>query len=133
MMGRRNAAREVFYHAYDSSTDSSRSGSGLADGPLAFPGLGGAPPGDLNITVAVTPHEALRRDAFDVRMDLEISAARMRDDDRVRVPTIGGEMAVEIPAGAEPGQVLRLRGMGIRDRVSGGRGDQYVHLVPDRP
>jgi len=109
---------------------------GVADGEMlrvpgyGFPGLGGAPPGDLNITVAVTPHEVLSRDTFDVRMDLEIAVARLRDGDRVRVPTIGGEMAVEIPAGAEPGQVLRLRGMGIRDRVSGGRGDQYVRLVP---
>ena len=108
---------------------------GVADGEVlrvpgyGFPGLGGAPPGDLNITVAVTPHEVLSRDAFDVRMDLEIAGDRLRVGDRVRVPTIGGEMAVEIPAGAEPGQVLRLRGMGIRDRVSGGRGDQYVRLV----
>jgi DnaJ-class molecular chaperone len=109
---------------------------GIADGEVlrvpgyGFPGLGGAPPGDLNITVAVTPHEVLSRDTFDVRMDLEIAVDRLRDGDRIRVPTIGGEMAVEIPAGAEPGQVLRLRGMGIRDRVSGGRGDQYVRLVP---
>ncbi len=108
---------------------------GTADGEVlrvagyGFPGLGGAPPGDLNITVAVTAHEALSRDAFDVRMALAVSADQLRHGARVRVPTIGGEMAVQIPAGAVPGQVLRLRGMGIRDRVSGGRGDQYVRLV----
>ncbi len=112
---------------------------GVADGEVlrvpgyGFPGLGGAPPGDLNITVAVTPHEALSRDTFDIRMDLAVAGTEMRDGARVRVPTIGGEMALEIPAGAEPGQVLRLRGMGIRDRVSGGRGDQYVRLVPADP
>ncbi len=108
---------------------------GVTDGEVlrvpgyGFPGLGGAPPGDLNITVAVTPHDVLCRDAFDVRMDLAVAGARPRDVTRVRVPTIGGEMALEIPANAEPGQVLRLRGMGIRDHVSGGRGDQYVRLV----
>ena len=108
---------------------------GIADGEVlrvpgyGFPGLGGAPPGDLNITVAVTPHEVLNRDTFDIRMDLEVADTRLRDGARVRVPTIGGEMALEIPAGAEPGQVLRLRGMGIRDRVSGRRGDQYVRLA----
>ena len=108
---------------------------GIADGEVlrvpgyGFPGLGGAPPGDLNITVAVTSHEVLHRDTFDIRMDLEIADTGLRDGARVRVPTIGGEIALEIPAGAEPGQVLRLRGMGIRDRVSGRRGDQYVRLA----
>ena len=77
----------------------------------------------------MTPHEVLNRDTFDIRMDLEVADTRLRDGARVRVPTIGGEMALEIPAGAEPGQVLRLRGMGIRDRVSGRRGDQYVRLA----
>jgi DnaJ-class molecular chaperone len=110
--------------------------SGVADGEVlrvpgyGFPGLGGAPPGDLNITVQVAPHEALTRDAFDVHMDLVVTDAQLGAGDRVRVPTIGGELAVQIPAGAAPGQVLRLRGMGIRDRLSGGRGDQYVHLIP---
>lgn len=113
--------------------------AGTADGEVlrvpgyGFPGLGGAPPGDLNITVAVTPHEVLSRDTFDVRMELAVSGTELRDGVRVRVPTIGGEMAVEIPPGSEPGQVLRLRGMGIRDRVSGGRGDQYVRLVGADP
>ena len=108
---------------------------GIADGEVlrapgyGFPGLGGAAPGDLNITVAVTPHEVLSRDTFHVRMDLEVAGAGLRDGARIRVPTIGGDMALEIPAGAKPGQVLRLRGMGIRDRVSGGRGDQYVRLA----
>ena len=77
----------------------------------------------------MTPHEVLSRDVFDVRMELAVGSGQLRDGDRVRVPTIGGEMAVQVPAGAEPGQVLRLRGMGIRDRLSGGRGDQYVRLV----
>ena len=108
---------------------------GIADGEMlrvpgyGFPGLGGAPPGDLNITVAVTSHEVLNRDTFDIRMDLEIADAGLRNGARVRVPTIGGEIALEIPAGAEPGQVLRIQGMGIRDRVSGRRGDQYVRLA----
>ncbi len=108
---------------------------GVADGEIlkvpgyGFPGLGGAPPGDLNITVQVAPHEVLTRDTFDVHMDLAVDNAQLRGGDRVRVPTIGGELAVQIPAGAEAGQVLRLRGMGIRDRHSGGRGDQYVRLV----
>ena len=94
-----------------------------------FPGLGGAPPGDLNVTVHIDPHPVLRRDVFNVRMDMEIDDERARESGRVMVPTIGGEMALEVPAGVKPGDTLQLKGMGFRDPVSGRRGDQLVSLV----
>ena len=53
----------------------------------------------------------------------------------VAVPTIDGKAEVKIPAGAQGGQRLRLRGQGLNKR-GGGRGDQYVKLkvvVPSHP
>lgn len=44
-----------------------------------------------------------------------------------RVPTIEGSVDMTIPAGAQGGQRLRLRGQGVRRRGSG-RGDEYVRL-----
>jgi DnaJ-class molecular chaperone len=41
-----------------------------------------------------------------------------------------------VPAGANTGTTLRLRGKGVLDRKSGQRGDQYVKLkvvLPDKP
>ena len=53
----------------------------------------------------------------------------------IDVPTIDGKAEMKIPAGAQGGQRLRLRGQGLNKR-GGGRGDQYVKLkvvVPTHP
>ena len=106
-----------------------RDGETLTIPGYGLPGMGGAPPGDLNVTVAVEPHPVLRRDVFDVRMDLAATAARARRGARIMVPTIGGDMAIDIPAGSKEGDTLSLKGMGFRDPVSGRRGDQLVTLT----
>ena len=46
---------------------------------------------------------------------------------RVNVPTLDGPVDMAIPAGAQGGQRLRLRGQGL-NRRGGGRGDEYVRL-----
>jgi DnaJ-class molecular chaperone len=45
----------------------------------------------------------------------------------IAVPTIDGKAEVKIPAGAQGGQRMRLRGQGLNKR-GGGRGDLYVKL-----
>jgi DnaJ-class molecular chaperone len=53
----------------------------------------------------------------------------------IEVPTIDGKAEMKIPAGAQGGQRMRLRGQGLNKR-GGGRGDQYVKLkivVPTHP
>jgi molecular chaperone DnaJ len=42
------------------------------------------------------------------------------------VPTLDGDREVEIPAGAQPGESIRLRGLGLPSLRERGRGDQYV-------
>jgi DnaJ-class molecular chaperone len=47
----------------------------------------------------------------------------------VTVPTLDGKATVKIPKGASSGQMLRLKGKGLRDAKSGKTGDQYVRLL----
>jgi DnaJ-class molecular chaperone len=42
---------------------------------------------------------------------------------KVEVPTIGGKVSMNVPAGANSGQTLRLKGRGVK-----GKGDQLVRL-----
>jgi DnaJ-class molecular chaperone len=42
---------------------------------------------------------------------------------KVQIPTIGGKVAMTVPAGANSGQTLRLKGRGVK-----GKGDQFVKL-----
>jgi len=46
---------------------------------------------------------------------------------RIAVPTLDGPVEMKIPAGAQGGQRLRLRGQGL-NRRGGGRGDEYVKV-----
>ena len=55
---------------------------------------------------------------------------------KVKVPTVGGPVMLNVPAGSNTGTSLRLKGRGLLDRKSGVRGDQYVKLkvvLPDKP
>ncbi|NQU70334.1 MAG: DnaJ domain-containing protein [Rhodospirillales bacterium] len=108
---------------------------GIADGETivipgyGFPGMGGAAPGNLNVIVQIEPDKELSRDVFNVRMNLPVTATQAKRGARVKVRTIGGELALQIPKNAKTGQELRLEKMGFRDPVSGRRGDQIVTLT----
>ncbi|MEZ3520674.1 MAG: molecular chaperone DnaJ, partial [Muribaculaceae bacterium] len=47
----------------------------------------------------------------------------------VEVPTITGRARLTITAGTQPGKVLRLRGKGLANPETGGRGDQLVNVM----
>jgi molecular chaperone DnaJ len=48
------------------------------------------------------------------------------------VPTLDGKSRVRVPAGTQPGNVLRLKGKGFPSRL-GPRGDQRIEVVLEVP
>ena len=105
---------------------------GLADGQTirlrgkGGEGLGGGPAGDALVTVTVAEHGFFRREGEDIEVELPISLDEAVLGARVEVPTIGGRVALNVPMGASSGQVLRLRGKGVKRGDK--RGDQRVTL-----
>jgi DnaJ-class molecular chaperone len=105
---------------------------GLADGKTirlrgkGGPGLGGGPAGDALVTVSVAAHPVFRREEADILIDLPISFDEAVLGAKIECPTIGGRVAVSVPKGASSGQVLRLRGRGVKSGA--GHGDQRVTL-----
>jgi DnaJ-class molecular chaperone len=92
------------------------------------PGTGTAPAGDLLLHVRLRPHPLFHvLGEGDVEIDLPVTPWEAALGARVRVPTIEGAVDMTVPAGAQGGQRLRLRGQGLHRRGSG-RGDQYVRL-----
>ncbi|ROS72080.1 DnaJ C-terminal domain-containing protein [Cellulomonas sp. PhB143] len=78
------------------------------------PGLAGGPPGDLEVTVRVTPHPVFRADGPNLRVDLPVSFAEAALGATVHVPMFdGGSVRVKIPSGTTSGKVLRVKGRGI--------------------
>jgi len=57
-----------------------------------------------------------------------ISATRAMLGGEIPVETLDGESTVEVPAGAQPGEHVVLKGMGLPGLRGGRRGDQHVLL-----
>lgn len=92
----------------------------------AAPHGGGA--GDLYVAAHVRPSKIFGRDGFDVYTESEISFPQAVLGDTIEVETLDGTVKVVVPEGTESGQLIRLRGKGIPQLQSSGRGDQYVKI-----
>jgi molecular chaperone DnaJ len=91
------------------------------------------PPGELELTIRVQPHELFRRAGDDVVCALPISFAQAALGGDIEIPTLEGKGRLRIPAGTQPGAVLRVKGKGIPRRMTGGRGDQLVEVTVEVP
>jgi curved DNA-binding protein len=90
-------------------------------------GVNGTQPGDLYLHIRVRPHPVFTVRGDDLETEIAIAPWEAALGTRVEVPTIDGKVELTVPAGAQSGQRLRLRGQGLNKR-RGGRGDEYVRL-----
>lgn len=112
---------------------------GAADGQvLRLKGQGSpgrAGPGDALIELAIRPHPVFRREGDNLVMDLPVSVPDAVLGGKVEAPTPDGAVTLSIPAGANTGSTLRLKGKGLTN-AQGRRGDLLARLVvtlPDAP
>src|SRR5690606_39839585 len=93
----------------------------------------GTPPGDLYVEVRVRPHAIFERDGDDLHCEVPIRISQAALGDVVRVPTLGGEAELRIPAETQSGKLFRLRGKGVRSVRSRAEGDLYCKVVVETP
>ncbi|MDI1253343.1 molecular chaperone DnaJ [Thermomonas sp.] len=96
-------------------------------------GPAGTPPGDLYVEVRVRPHEIFERDGDDLHCDVPIRISQAALGDITRVPTLGGEVELRIPAETQTGRVFRLRDKGVKSVRSRAPGDLYCKAVVETP
>jgi len=96
-------------------------------------GVDGGPPGDLYLFIEMAPHEHFARDGDDLRFDLHVGLAQAALGSSFEVPTMDGPEVVDVPAGAQSGAEVRLRGRGMPRLRQIGNGDQVVRIVIDTP
>ncbi len=107
---------------------------GIEDGQeLVIRGMGheagpGARPGDLHVRFHVAEHDTFVRQGADLIFHLQISFPQAALGDIVTVPSLDGEVELQIPAGSETGDELRLPGRGLPRLRSNRRGDLRVIL-----
>jgi curved DNA-binding protein len=79
--------------------------------------------GDLVLRVHVREHPYYKREGDDLLLDLPVTAGEAYHGAKVQVPTPSGAVTLRIPARAQSGQRLRLRGKGVK------RGDHQGDLI----
>lgn len=97
----------------------------------------GAPRGNLFVVVNVKDHEMFVRHENDILLDLNLNVVQAVLGARIRIPTVDGEVDLDIPAGTPHGKIFRLRGRGFprlrTDGSNSGRGDQLVRVQLEIP
>lgn len=97
-------------------------------------GLRGGPAGDLYVYLFVEADADFQRDGINIHSDITISYLQAILGCRLQVKTVDGPQELAIPAGLQPGTVLRLEGHGVPklgNAVS--RGDQLITVHVDIP
>ncbi len=97
------------------------------------PGMNGGPPGNVYLEVRVRPHKFFRRRDNDILLDLNINVAQAALGAEVEIPTVDGPVDFSIPSATQPGQILRMRGLGVPHLRGNGRGDQLVIVNVEIP
>src|ERR1019366_174356 len=95
--------------------------AGVTDGQALR--VGGVGRGALILRVKLRPHSVFVLEGKDVHVELPLAPWEAALGAKIAVPTLGGPVELTIPAGAQAGQKLRLRGRGFPGARAG---DQFV-------
>jgi curved DNA-binding protein len=92
------------------------------------PGMNGGAAGDLYLSVSLRPHPLFKPDGHDLEIEVPITPSEAALGAQIEIPTLGGRVAMKVPAGSSSGQRMRLAGKGL-PRPRGGAGDLYARLT----
>jgi molecular chaperone DnaJ len=109
------------------------SGSRLRSAGNGEAGFRGGPPGDLYVVLHVKAHPIFQRDGDDLLCEVPVSFVQAALGAEIEVPALDGKATVKIPAGTQPGTMVRLRGKGITNVQGYGRGDLHVRINVEVP
>jgi molecular chaperone DnaJ len=108
-------------------------GMRIRSGGNGEPGINGGPAGDLYVEIRLKEHTVFKRDGDDLHCEVPIMFTTASLGGKIDVPTLGGNVEMDIPEGTQSGKVFRLRGKGIKGVRSSYPGDMYCHLAVETP
>jgi molecular chaperone DnaJ len=95
----------------------------------------GAPRGDLYVVVHVKKHDVFERQNADLYCQVSISFSQAALGAVLEFFTLNGSEQLKVPSGAQSGEMIKLKGKGLKEIHSPGAGDLYVRLqvrTPDK-
>ena len=132
---------ELVLDLLETGAQSSRQRRLLEDHPVQLrlagegePGARGGPAGDLYVVLHLRPHETFERHGDDVVCRIELGYPLASLGGEMTVPTLEGDAAtLNVPAGTQNGDLLRLMDKGTPNVRSGRRGDQVMQVLIHTP
>jgi molecular chaperone DnaJ len=98
-------------------------------------GRNGGPAGDLYVVARVDDSPIYERRGADLVVEVPVSYADAALGASVEVPTPDGPISLKVPAGSQPGKLLKVKGRGAPKLQGGGKGDLLARLkvtVPEK-
>ncbi len=96
-------------------------------------GYNGGGPGDLYVEIRVHDHPKFQRQSKDLFGTLKINYIQALLGSEVEVDTLTGKSKVEVPAGTQTGEQIKLEGEGVPSLKSSARGDIYFEVEVEIP
>jgi molecular chaperone DnaJ len=88
----------------------------------------GGPRGDIMVLLDVQEDPRFSREGHHLVIDIPVTFAQAALGDRISVPAVDGEVEVDLPAGIQSGQALRIRGRGVPELNGRTRGDLIARI-----
>jgi len=108
-------------------------GSRLRSSGNGEAGFRGGPAGDLYVMLHIKAHEIFQRDGDDLLCEVPVSFVQAALGAELEVPTLEGHATIKIPAGTQPGTMLRVKGKGVKNLQGYGQGDLHVRVQVEVP
>ena len=90
------------------------------------PGTNGGDNGDLYIEFVVQEHKYFIRDNDDIYLEVPLTITEAISGVKKKIPTLYGNVSVNIPAGTDSGDKQRIKGRGVDNKYNHHKGDMYL-------
>ena len=83
--------------------------------------------------IEISDHPFLTRDGRQLHCEVPLTFSQCALGTTAEAPTLDGPKPLQIPRGTQPGDIIRIRGLGMPDVRGRGVGDLNVHVHVEVP
>ena len=96
-------------------------------------GRNGGPAGDMQILIQVENHKLLKREGYDVYVDVPISFTEALLGAKIKIPGIDETLELTVPELTQTGTILTVKGKGTKILNKNAYGDLYAKITVEMP
>lgn len=96
-------------------------------------GRNGGPAGDMQILIQVENHKLLKREGYDVYVDVPVTFTEALLGAKVKIPGINETLELTIPELTQTGTILTVKGKGVKILNKNAYGDLFAKITVEMP